>query len=338
MLNLKSFITPSALLAAFTLAGSPAFAQERYHGRQNPSGEASSGRAAERAQPRSDGQNSQAGAAPRAERRREAPAAQQAPPQQQQEAPRVQPAQPQPRQEAPRVQSAQPRQADQPRADNRGNESRGTDNRGTDNRRVEGRAVPRDNNVYANRDNNVYANRDNNVYRNRDNDVYRNRDNVYTNRGNVYAPHNSPRYSSHYTPRGYGYYGSRSYYRPYVFRPRFSIGFGIYAGYPVPYTYSYPYPIEVYGYRAPRERVIVSPGSPYYGGIALEMTPYDADVFVDGEYAGRVEDFDGATQPLTLTAGMHEIEVQAPGYEPMRMNVEIHAGQVIPYRGDLRPY
>ena len=149
------------------------------------------------------------------------------------------------------------------------------------------------------------------------------------------SPRYSPRYS--YTPRG-GYYGSRSYYRPYVFRPRFSIGFGIFAGYPVPYTYSYPYPIMVYGYRAPRERVMVTPGSPYYGGVALEMTPYDADVFVDGTYAGKVEDFDGTTQPLTLTAGMHEIEVQAPGYEPMRVSVEVQPGQVIPYRGDLRPY
>ena len=118
----------------------------------------------------------------------------------------------------------------------------------------------------------------------------------------------------------------------------FGSGFGIFAGYPVPYTYSYPYPIYVYGYRAPRERVIVAPGSPYYGGVALEMTPYDADVYVDGTYAGRVEDFDGTTQPLTLTAGMHEIEVQAPGYEPMRVNVEVQPGQVIPYRGDLRPY
>ena len=123
-----------------------------------------------------------------------------------------------------------------------------------------------------------------------------------------------------------------------MFRPRFSIGFGIYAGFPVPYTYSYASPIWVYGYRAPRERVFVTAGSPYYGGVALEMTPYDADVFVDGTYAGRVEDFDGATQPLTLTTGVHEIEVQAQGYEPMRMNVEIQPGQVIPYRGDLRPY
>ena len=154
----------------------------------------------------------------------------------------------------------------------------------------------------------------------------------------MYAPHYEPHYSPRYSPRGYGYYGSRSYYRPYIFRPRYSLGFGIFSGYPVPYTYSYSNPIWVYGYRAPRERVYVMPGSPYYGGIALEMTPYDADVFVDGTYAGRVEDFDGMTQPLTLTAGMHEIEVQAQGYEPMRVNVEVQPGQVIPYRGDLRPY
>jgi hypothetical protein len=310
MLRLKSFITPSAMLAAFVLAGSPALAQERYHGRQNPSGNPS----AEKAQPRAEGQRAQGGAAPRVESRQEQPRQQQAQPQQ---------AQPPQRQaEQPRAQQPPPR-LNERRADTGVNDRRNESN-GVNDRRNEGRAVPRGN---------VYTNRGN---------VYSDRGNVYNNRGNVYAPHYdprySPRYSSHYTPRGYGYYGSRSYYRPYVFRPRFSIGFGIFAGYPVPYTYSYPYPIVIYGNRAPRERVMVSPGSPYYGGIALEMTPYDADVFVDGEYAGRVEDFDGATQPLTLTAGVHEIEVQAQGYEPMRMNVEIQPGQVIPYRGDLRRY
>ena len=128
-------------------------------------------------------------------------------------------------------------------------------------------------------------------------------------------------------------YGPRSYYRPYVFRPRYSIGFGIFSGYPVPYTYSYPYPIEVYGYGAPRNEVLITPGSTSYGGVALEITPSDADVFVDGEYAGRVEDFDGTTQPLTLTPGTHRIEVQAPGYEPMSVDVGVQPGQVIPYAG-----
>jgi hypothetical protein len=276
-MKLKTLITPSAVLAAFTIAAVPSFAQEKYHGHQRESGQQSSGQ-------QSSGQQSSGQSRERAQPRSESPRAQQ----QQQR-------QPQPQ-----------RQAEQPRA-----ESRGYDNHGNDNRRAEsrtnesrryegGRAVPR---------------------------------------GDVYAPHYEPRYSPRYEP-GYSprSYSSRSYYRPYVFRPRLSIGFGIYAGYPVPYTYSYPYPIVVYGYRAPRERVMVTPGSPYYGGVALEMTPYDADVFVDGQYAGRVEDFDGTTQPLTLTAGRHQIEVQAEGFEPMRVDVDIQPGQVIPYRGDLRPY
>jgi hypothetical protein len=203
------------------------------------------------------------------------------------------------RQEAPRAQPQRPIEA--PRAEIRGNDRRNDSNRFSDQRNDIGRAVPR---------------------------------------GNVYAPHYDPRYSPRYSPRVYspGVYAPRSYYRPYVFRPRYSIGFGIFLGYPVPYTYSYPYPIEVYGYGAPRNEVYVTPGSTSYGGVALEITPSDAEVFVDGEYAGHVEDFDGTTQPLTLTPGTHRIEVQAPGYEPMSVDVGVQPGQVIPYRGDLRRY
>ena len=286
MTNLKSLITPTALLAAFTFAAAPTFAQERAHGRQGQQGQQASGQQAQprsqaphaQAQPQAQAPRPQAGAAPRVETRQEAPRAQQAAPAQ---TPRAQQARPV---EAPRAQ--------QPRADYRGNDNRHNE---------AGRAVPR---------------------------------------GNVYAPHYDQRYSPRYSPRVYAprVYGPRSYYRPYVFRPRFSIGFGIYAGYPVPYTYSYPYPIPVYGYGAPRSEVLITPGTTAYGGVALEITPYDADVFVDGQYAGKVQDFDGTTQPLTLAAGTHRIEIQAPGYQPMTVDVGIQAGQVIPYRGDLQQY
>ena len=48
-----------------------------------------------------------------------------------------------------------------------------------------------------------------------------------------------------YVARGYGH---AAYYRPYyAFRPRLSLGFGLWAGYPVAYP-SYYYP---YGYAAP---------------------------------------------------------------------------------------
>jgi PEGA domain-containing protein len=138
-------------------------------------------------------------------------------------------------------------------------------------------------------------------------------------------------YSPRYAPHAY-------IVRPYLFRPRVSIGFGIFAGYPVPYAWRYTSPIYVYGYRAPRAPVYISPGMALYGGIALEISPYDADVFVDGNYAGRVEDFDGTVQPLTVVAGTHRIEVQAPGYAPLVFDVVVEGGQVIPYRGDLRPF
>src|SRR5207248_4655174 len=93
-----------------------------------------------------------------------------------------------------------------------------------------------------------------------------------------------------YTPR---VSAPRSYYRPYIFRPRVSLGFGIFAGYPVPYAWRYSAPIYVYGYRAPRAPVYITPDMALYGGVALEISPYDADVFVDGNYAGKVQDFDG---------------------------------------------
>jgi hypothetical protein len=150
-----------------------------------------------------------------------------------------------------------------------------------------------------------------------------------------YTPHYEPRYEPRYAPRdhfyrGYGYTG----YRPYLFRPRLHLNFGIWLGYPVPYAYTYPVP--VYGYYAPRETVVVGPGSTMYGGVSLEITPSDAFVYVDGTYAGLVRDFDGMDQPLTLTGGMHRIEVQAPGYETMTMDVSVQPGQLIPHRGDMR--
>ncbi|MBI4486711.1 MAG: PEGA domain-containing protein [Acidobacteria bacterium] len=143
------------------------------------------------------------------------------------------------------------------------------------------------------------------------------------------------------TPRYYssGRYYSAPYrgYRPYYFRPRTRLNFGIYSGYSVPYAYVYPYPVQVYGYGRPLAPVTIGPGSPYYGGVSLEISPGYAEVFVDGAYAGWVEDFDGTLQPLTLAPGMHRIEVHAPGYEPFVFDVYVRAGEVVPYRGSLVP-
>ncbi|HEX7139966.1 MAG TPA: PEGA domain-containing protein [Vicinamibacterales bacterium] len=148
-----------------------------------------------------------------------------------------------------------------------------------------------------------------------------------------YAPY--PYYARPYYARPY--YARPYYSGPYVFRPHFSIGFGIWAGYPIPYAYAYPYPVPVYGYGAPAAAVSVGPSSTQYGGVALEITPGDATVYVDGGYAGLVRDFDGTKQTLTLGPGHHRVEISAPGFETMTFDVDTVPGQIVPYRGDLQP-
>lgn len=212
-----------------------------------------------------------------------------------------------PRQAAPAPRS-EPQQTD-PRRAGGNRRQNGQSNNGSGNSGGMGRAIPRVD-PYQGRDNRVRGNRPIIV---------------------------APRYYN-YGSRGY-YSAPYRGYRPYSFRPRTRLNnYGIYLGFPVPYTYYYSYPVPVYGYGRPMAPMMIGPSSPYYGGVSLEISPSNAEVYVDGSYAGWVEDFDGTQQPLTLAAGRHRIEVEAPGYEPLVMDVVVNPGEVVPYRGSLLPY
>ena len=88
-------------------------------------------------------------------------------------------------------------------------------------------------------------------------------------------PSYGPSYRSWYR---FDYYYSRPYYS---FRPRFSIGFGVWLGYPVALpSYGYvPYP--VYGYPS-GGYVNVTPTRAQYGAVSFEISPANADLYVDG--------------------------------------------------------
>jgi hypothetical protein len=177
--------------------------------------------------------------------------------------------------------------------------------------------------------------------------------------------------------RGFGpYYGRPRYAAPYYhFRPRATVGGGLWLGYPVPFPqmryaapfmYVYPYPVAPYGYTTPyppthsaypplatpiyppgtslddpappRDTgVAVSPPPTGFGGMSLDLTPADAEVWVDGGFTGMADDFGPQRDPLTLTPGVHRIELRAPGYVTALFDVTINAGQVLPYQGGLKP-
>ncbi len=74
------------------------------------------------------------------------------------------------------------------------------------------------------------------------------------------------------------------------------------------------------------------------GELRLDVSPRHAQVFVDGYYAGVVDEFDGAFQALKLSSGGYRIDISAPGYETLTFDVRINPGQDVRYRGALRRY
>ena len=74
-------------------------------------------------------------------------------------------------------------------------------------------------------------------------------------------------------------------------------------------------------------------GYPPYGGaylapdasVKLDVKPKQAEVYVDGYYAGIVDDFDGAFQRLHVAPGEHEIELYLDGYRAVKQRVFLSA-------------
>jgi len=145
-------------------------------------------------------------------------------------------------------------------------------------------------------------------------------------------------------PFGPAFYG---YPRSFFYGPRFTLGLGFGYGYGYPYGYwgPYAYPYGYYGsygypyypYGAPVGYGYGGYGYADYGGVRLDMPQKDAAVYVDGYYAGIVDDFDGTFQRLELTPGAHRIEVKAPGFVPLAFDVNADTGRTIHYRASLIP-
>ena len=117
-------------------------------------------------------------------------------------------------------------------------------------------------------------------------------------------------YPHYHYPYGYGVWGfGYFYYNPYAWAPVAHIHYDGYA-----YGYGY-------GYTT--------------GELRLQVSPGFAEVYVDGYYAGQVDEFDGTFQSLRLEEGEYHIEIMASGYDTIAFDVRIQPGRKITYRGEL---
>jgi hypothetical protein len=65
------------------------------------------------------------------------------------------------------------------------------------------------------------------------------------------------------------------------------------------------------------------------GGVRLKVKPRDAQVMVDGFYAGVVDEFDGVFQSLQLAPGGHKIEVRMPGFDTITFDVHVQPDRTV---------
>lgn len=133
-----------------------------------------------------------------------------------------------------------------------------------------------------------------------------------------YYRHGAPRPVPGYPPPPRHYYGPGG-------------NFSVYFGWGSGYLYGSFYDGRVYGAVAPRAY-----GAPvYYGDVRVQAQPRNAAVYVDGYYAGVVDNFDGTFQRLTIEAGRHQIELNSPGLPPQFFDVYVDPARTTTIRADL---
>jgi hypothetical protein len=72
------------------------------------------------------------------------------------------------------------------------------------------------------------------------------------------------------------------------------------------------------------------------GSVRVLVDPAEARVYVDGYYAGTVDDFDGLFQRLHVAPGRHEIALKLEGYQTHRLKVYVPPDSTVKVHFDMQ--
>jgi hypothetical protein len=71
------------------------------------------------------------------------------------------------------------------------------------------------------------------------------------------------------------------------------------------------------------------------GKVRIVGTPARADVYIDGFFAGFVDDFNGELQSLPATPGVHAITLYRDGYRTITKRVSVTSDNIVTLRLNL---
>ncbi len=129
------------------------------------------------------------------------------------------------------------------------------------------------------------------------------------------APKADAQYHGHYG-YGHGWHGSVIVAPSFYYGPYFS-------PYWWPSPYFYPGAYGYYGYGYP------------VSSVRIEVTQRDAKVFVDGYFAGIVDDYDGTFQRLRVQPGRHDIQLWLEGYRSIKQSVYLSPDSTYKIKGEM---
>lgn len=130
-------------------------------------------------------------------------------------------------------------------------------------------------------------------------------------------------YGGHYSyPSWYGYYGPGWWWAPYGYWGWWWWGDNYW-----PYSpYYYDHPYERHGY--------YQDGA---GALDLDVSPGRTQVFLDGQYIGTVDQYDGFPTYLWLEKGTYDLVLYLDGYRTVAKQISVYPGAVIDVNDRLEP-
>jgi hypothetical protein len=108
--------------------------------------------------------------------------------------------------------------------------------------------------------------------------------------------------------------------------------------YPLVFDYLPYYPSDFEGGPGPAPAPAPAPSDDErpLGFLQLRVQPRTAEVFVDGAFAGTVDDFGGRSARM-LVAGPHRVEIVAGGYQTITIDVRVPENDTVTFTRDLEP-
>jgi hypothetical protein len=73
-----------------------------------------------------------------------------------------------------------------------------------------------------------------------------------------------------------------------------------------------------------------------YAIVKTDVSPEEAQVFLDGKYIGTADDFDGSPDYLYLGPGKYHLEFQLPGYQTFATDLDASRGQRVRFDQKLK--